>query len=36
MSKKTFKRSLALGALMAMVITGSAMAGELSINSKEI
>ena len=29
MSKKTFKRSLALGALMAFVITGSAMAAEI-------
>ncbi|MBR4958094.1 MAG: hypothetical protein IKY55_01590, partial [Phascolarctobacterium sp.] len=36
MSKKTLKRSLALGALMAIVITGSAMVGDLSINSKEI
>ena len=32
MSKKMMKRSLALGALMAFVITGSAMAAELTIN----
>ena len=30
MAKKTMKRSLALGALMAFAITGSAMAAELS------
>ena len=29
MSKKMMRRSLALGALMAFVITGSAMAGDL-------
>ena len=33
MSKKMMKRSLALGALMAFVITGSAMAAELTISS---
>ena len=33
MSKKILKRSLALGALMAFVITGSAMAAELTISS---
>ena len=32
MSKKMMKRSLALGALMAFVITGSAMAAELATN----
>jgi len=32
MSKKILKRSLVLGALMAFVITGSAMAAELNIN----
>jgi len=32
MSKKILKRSLALGALMAFVITGSAMAAELTID----
>ncbi len=32
MSKKMLKRSLALGALMAFVITGSAMAAETNIN----
>jgi hypothetical protein len=34
MSKKMMKRSLALGALMAFVITGSALAAEL--NKKDI
>ena len=33
MSKKMMRRSLALGALMAFVITGSAMAAELTISS---
>ena len=32
MSKKMLKRSLALGALMAFVITGSAVAGELNVS----
>ena len=32
MSKKMVKRSLALGALMAFVITGSAMAAEKNVN----
>ena len=36
MSKKILKRSLALGALMAFVITGSAMAAELTINPNTI
>ena len=36
MSKKMLKRSLALGALMAFVITGSAMAAELNINSEAV
>ena len=35
MSKKMLKRSLALGALMAFVITGSAMAEQLNGNNKE-
>ena len=35
MSKKILKRSLALGALMAFVITGSAMAAELTIEYKD-
>jgi len=35
MSKRTFKRSLALGALMAFIITGSAMAAELTIKYEE-
>ena len=35
MSKKIMKRSLALGALMAFVITGSAMAAELTIEYKD-
>ena len=34
MSKKMMRRSLALGALMAFVITGSAIAAELNINSE--
>ena len=33
MSKKILKRSLALGALMAFVITGSAMAADIAINT---
>ena len=33
MSKKLFKRSLALGALMAFVITGSAMAATSVVNN---
>ncbi len=33
MSKKMLKRSLALGALMAFVITGSAMAAEVTVNN---
>ena len=32
MSKKMLKRSLALGAVMAFVITGSAVAGELNVS----
>ena len=36
MSKKMLKRSLALGALMAFVITGSAMAAENYILNKDI
>ncbi|MBR5486534.1 MAG: hypothetical protein IKV70_01010, partial [Phascolarctobacterium sp.] len=38
MSKKMMKRSLALGALMAFVITGSAMAAEqnFDLNGKDI
>ncbi|MBQ9764144.1 MAG: autotransporter domain-containing protein [Phascolarctobacterium sp.] len=35
MSKKMLKRSLALGALMAFVITGSAMAAEVNYETKE-
>ena len=35
MSKKILKRSLALGALMAFVITGSAMAGNVTLTIKE-
>ena len=34
MSRKMLKRSLALGALMAFVITGQAWAAELTINSE--
>lgn len=36
MAKKILKRSLALGALMAFVITGSAMAGTLALESGEV
>ena len=36
MAKKIMKRSLALGALMAFVITGSAMAGTLALKSGEV